>query len=435
MPTPPHGRWLIGGSIVAGLVTWIPPVYFELTGPYSNVSNLARVTLDRGNDPALGTGFGVTTISRIVAAPPPWGPRPVLRQLWGEPFDVRLGALIGLALVAALIVVVGALAFRRRDPVAVGTSISSLSSIAAGVYLLSISTFLLGAAVYQSRWAWAIFVTLWSGVLSAIGRLVAPEWFGVVTESGASTAPTDAAPTDQPRRAGRTIGRPVALAVGLVLLAGALLRVAAPGGPTDLIDPEVAIEADLVRELTDGVKDELPRSTKLVLSVPPMRGQIGRPAHDLFEQLQLAGYDVQVITPAHDAAEAFGRGNAYDGDRERVHLRVVRRDAADPALVVATVAPLDRSEREERARLRARLTRQIEAGDLAWTEPGKLLAYGGQPNPEYLLKGSQLLVSLQAGILTGDLPSIDDARRWAELEARVDSDGAPTVERLPAPAS
>ena len=207
----------------------------------------------------------------------------------------------------------------------------------------------------------------------------------------------------------------MALAVGLALLAGALLRVVAPGGHSDLIDPDVAIEAGLVRELTDGVKEQVPRSTKLALSVPPMRGQTGRPAHDLFEQLQLAGYDVQVITPLHDSAEAFGRGNAYDGDRERVQLRVVRRDDADPARVVASVAPLDRSERAERARLRARLTREIDAGDLAWTEPGRLLAYGSQPTPEFLLKGSQLLGSLQAGILTGDLPSIDDARRWAEL--------------------
>ena len=29
VPTPPHGRWLVGGSIVAGVATWIPPVYFE----------------------------------------------------------------------------------------------------------------------------------------------------------------------------------------------------------------------------------------------------------------------------------------------------------------------------------------------------------------------------------------------------------------------
>src|SRR6478672_4675919 len=50
------------------------------------------------------------------------------------------------------------------------------------------------------------------------------------------------------------------------------------------------------------------------------------------------------------------------------------------------------------------------------SEPGRLLAYGSQPTPELLLKGSQPLGSLQAGILTGDLPSIDDARRWAELE-------------------
>ena len=419
LPSPPHGRRLVIGTIVAGVVVWLPPLYFELTGRYSNVANLWRAVPDRGGDPPLGIGFGINTMSRVVASPPAWGPRPVLRSVWAQGVGTRGGALAGLLLVVGALLAVVVLAVRRRDAVIVGTSVSSLGSIIGGVYLLSISSFYLGGAVYQSRWAWGISITLWSGLFASVGRLLAPAWFGA-----------DAAVRGPARAWTRT--RTVGVVLASLVVLGATLRVVAPGARTDLVDPVGLTEGSVIRELAESMEANVPRSTKLALRIPHTPAALT--AMELFAFLQLNGYDIKAYAPGRDVAEMLGRRNVYHPGSDRLLLEVTGRSQADPARTVGVVEPLDATRQREHDRLRARLTRQLEAGHVRWTGEARLNGARKPPTPGNLLQGSTLLATLLAGLLRGHLPSIDDARRFALLDVRATDIGGLALVKVARPA-
>src|SRR5262249_30226624 len=100
------------------------------------------------------------------------------------------------------------------------------------------------------------------------------------------------------------------------------------------------------------------------------------------------------------------------------------RSSAKASDTLTAMAPLTTAEQRELTLLHRRLSREIEHDNVHWTTAGWATAGFHAPTPDLLLSGTVLLSGLQAGTLRGDpLPSIRDARRYAQLLAQSEGGG------------
>jgi hypothetical protein len=339
--------WL-GAAALGLLMCWLLPLAEQLTG--DGRGNLSRlVDSVRVERDMVGFSGGVRTVARVLALPPWWG-----RPSYADAF--RFGAfgnsLPSLAVAAAaLVVVVGVLAWRlraarrtRRSDAAVAVAGAGLLVVLALATAAQTPTSRFGTVAYQLRWLWPV------------GGFIA---FAVIVSF---------LPRASDARFQRWAGG--SLAAATLVLAAATLPVSDQGTTAPASTLPVA------RGITEAVAAADLEGPVLVTC-----------AEHVFDpyceavMAELQRRDVPFVVDSGIALRQLGEGRRWDGTNAVAELTIVAGDFAvfPPAGVdvIALHQGLDEDERLELSSLRTDLSRAIADGTLRLNERGRRLAQDG----------------------------------------------------------
>jgi hypothetical protein len=210
-------RWrrpLVASAIVV-VLAWVQPVIDQLAGE-GNLGALLRSGGGSGDGRHLGLRIGIRLVGSVVALPP-WWTRPGFSDtirptgvITGDgPLELSEGnvarlavALLGLALVAAVLVTIVVVGWRRRDRVVV--TLGALTGTAVGACVVSLALTPLpaiGLSPHQMRWLWPVSALVLLTPAVAVGRLARRAVEPVIAIGAVATVvlavltlPTSAAP-------------------------------------------------------------------------------------------------------------------------------------------------------------------------------------------------------------------------------------------------
>lgn len=424
-----HLGWATGGTglvatvlaLLIGVVLWFPPVLSEATADHSNVANLWRAATTDTGEVALGTGYALQVFDRVVGRPPPFGPPAVTGGVWVVPRAVSLG--VSLRVLLALLPMVAVLVYglRRRDRLTkvIGASVLAVDLMA--LALLRFSTFSAGAALYQTRWLWAIAILHWGGLAVAVVHVIRG-WSPARERSG------------QPWLA----AVPLALAaLTAVIVAAALVTTVRPPAAAAFIPPDHRAYMRTAAELQAGLEPVVRHDQPVVFRVGTLLSPPSVTALNTASALMTEGVDVRIRSDDPDVRRFFGpHYAARAGERgQRLVVTDRRREAAMRAVgyqAVAATPALSPAEQHRLVVATRRLRAQLHAVDLRWTAYGQFVhLFQTRPDVDQLLDSNRLPVSMMTGELRGPLPSRSLVDTVSDLQRRSRPDTSFVVWRRP----
>lgn len=395
-------------AIVIGLVLWFPPVLSEATGHQSNVANLVRAATKDTGERALGTGYALHVFDRVAGRPPPFGPPAIQGGVWLVSKTVTAGVAVRVLLVLLLMLAVLIHGLRRRDRVTLVIGASVLATDLIALALLRFSTFSAGAALYQTRWLWAVAILQWGGLGVAVLH-IARQW----SWPGPG------------QRSARTAGPALLAAAVVVVVAGAALAAtvrpvrAAGAIPIDLRNHMAA-----AAELQSGVRRSAGRHQRLIFQIDALLSPSSDAALNTASALIAEGADVKLTSAdpelrtyfgGHYAARAGEPGELLvSTDRRRAGA--MRQRGFEP---VAETPALRPAERRRLQVVTGRLRAELRGSNVGWSSYGHLVhLFKPAPDFDQLLRANRLGVSIGAGELQGRLPATGLVDEFTSLQRR-----------------
>jgi hypothetical protein len=399
-------------TVVAALVCWAQPLAEQFFGDgQGNVSRLWQGL--REDQQTVDWSTAVRSVAEVVAMPP-WWLRPSYGDsftfgAFGNPLPSLLVSLVGLAVVAALLVVAGRAAQRRGDRTALtGVATAGVVLAAALVSANQTPTSVAGTVAYQVRFLWpvAAFVTL--ALVFAAARQWAP-----------------------------ALDRRMVVAGAGVAVVASLLNLPASHQATTAPEATEPVAADVVADLAG---HDLPS---------PLRVECWEGVFDPYCEAVLAGLadqGVDFVQVDGQALRQLGTDRAWSGDPAVPALTVMSGELAvfGPAEAEQLVLhePLDADEADELREVRESAAAALTSGELALNERGRRLAREGSlpsvdrrdPSDidgaaavearEYLFGTYRhdLEVMVGEGLLEADSDWATRLDRYLELQTRVDDE-------------
>lgn len=424
-----HRRWatrrtgLVAAvlAVLIGVGLWIPPVLSEATADHSNLANLWRAATTDTGEAALGTGYALQVFDRVVGRPPPFGPPAVTGGVWVVPREVSLGVVLRVLLALLPMVAILAYGLRRSDRLTklIGASVLAVDLMA--LALLRFSTFSAGAALYQTRWLWAIAILHWGGLAIAVVHVVRG-W----------------SPARQKRGQPWLSVVPLGLAVlTAVIVAAALVTTVRPPAAAAFIPPDHRAYMRTAGELQAGLEPVVRHDQPVVFQVGTLLSPPSVTALNTASALMVEGVDVRIRSDDPDVRRFFGPHYAARvGERGQELVVTDRRRAAAMRAAgyqaVAATPALSPAERRLLVDATRRLRAQLHAVDLRWTAYGQLVhLFQTRPDVDQLLDSNGLAVSIMTGELRGHLPSRSLVDRVSDLQRRSRPDTSFVVWRRP----
>jgi hypothetical protein len=352
-------RLAISGAVTALVVVvcWTQPVIDQV----ARDGNLVHLLSASGEatGPTLGAGRAARVMASVVSLPPFW-----LRPSFNEtlkPFPVATGgpggvglaqlpslelALVALGLLVVVLLVGGALAWRRRDHTSVAAVVPALVGLAVGYYTATrIPIEVFGVAQHNFRWLWPLGAFSAFALLAVVVRLVT-EPAGADAEQVGPDGVTAVGSGPLPTR-DRTVA---GIGVGLVALVCALNLPGYNAG----VGPALNLWAEpVMRDIDHQISEHPPRGPLLTdfsnaLFLEPF-------STPLLAELQRAG--VKFVTDDPTQVRQVGPARRYDGHNARARIAYRLGAAAmvtPPGWTRIAFHPgLDRAERREQLRLEA----------------------------------------------------------------------------------
>lgn len=331
-------------TVVVALVCWAQPLAEQFFG--EGKGNLSRLSQSLGKEQqTVNWSTAFRSVAEVVAVPT-WWLRPSYGDdfafgAFGNPLPSLLVSLLGLAVVAALLVVAGRAARRRSDRTALtGVVTAGVVLAAAVVSANQTPTSAAGIVAYQVRYLWPVgaFVTL--ALVFAVARQWAPAWDRRVAVAGAG----------------------VAVVASLVNLPASHQATTAPEATEPVA---AAVVADLAGR-------DLPS---------PLRLECREGVFDPYCEAVLAGLadqGVDFVQAEEQALRQLGTDRAWSGDLTVPTLTVMTGELAvfgpEGAEELILYEPLDADEVAELRELRESAAAALTSGELRLNDRGRRLA-------------------------------------------------------------
>lgn len=383
-------------GIVTGVVLvacWTPPLLEQLFG--EGRGNLGRLLdASRAGAPTVGFERGIRLAAEVLTIWPTWLRSPAANDVADDPMG-SAAALAGLAVVAGMLVAAGAWAWRRRDRFALNGVVVAGVATVAGVYTaVGLIRTPLGVAAHHLRYLWPIALVVQLALVVVVVRSL---------------------PADVSRRL-----------LPAATIAVVLLSLASLPATEHSVRTNPGPVGSAVRAMNAQLAELEDRGTVLVtFEAQPYGEPFSGP---LLAELGRRGVDF--VRDAPGGVRQLGPRRAHDGDADAkviVRWGSAALDGPQGTRRVALASVLTDDETDTWLRLRARLERAIDRGDVALTAAGAAAARRGElgpptedgerdPVPLGLLAPSTLFTeALDEGWVRVRGVSSGDLERWVEL--------------------